>query len=77
LGESILKEIQGLENGSKDNQQVFQEINQFYNIFGLEFGRDVTTCSNCNNVREVIVDFTKMVLYFPESYHNPSTNQIK
>ncbi len=77
LRESILKEIQGLENGSKDDQQVFQEMNQFYNNFGSGFRRDVATCSNCNNIRDVIADFTEIELYFPESYHNPSTNQIK
>ncbi len=77
MRESVLNEIQGLENGNKYNQHIFQEITQFYNNFGLGVRKDVTTCTNCNNEREVIADFTKMVLYFPKIYHNPSTNQVK
>ncbi len=73
----ILNKIWGLENENKYNQHVFQEITQFYNVFGSGVRKDVTICSTCNNEWEVIADFTKMILYFPEIYHNPSTNQVK
>jgi hypothetical protein len=77
LKESILNEIQGLENGNEYNQHVFQEITQYYNHFGSGVRKDITTCSNCNNEWEVIADLIKMVLYFPKIYPNLSTNQVK